>query len=141
MVRPAGRQPVDSAIRMLTVPDGEDPWHRDGWVFQCVSWIVAAESRVGPLRPPQMSHAEKGFDGLQLQLSSDSSRLVRVLVFEDKATENPRKTVRDKIWPELKALEAGDKDNALTAELTYLRMPTRLLQYWDPPPRFLNPRS
>src|SRR5208337_3361298 len=53
------------AVELLTVA-GEDPWHRDGWVFQAMSWIAAYGATPGGIiRSPHMILAHKGFDGLQ----------------------------------------------------------------------------
>jgi hypothetical protein len=57
---------IDGAIKMLRVPPGSEDWliwHRDGWLFQAISWIAAVETGRGPTRPPHMIHADKGLDG------------------------------------------------------------------------------
>jgi hypothetical protein len=109
------------AIAMLTVV-GDDPSHRDGWIFQVISWIAAHRAAPGGLiRAPHMQLAHKGFDGLQLELSNDDGNLVTAaIIFEDKATANPRDTIRDEVWPEFADLETGARDNLLTAEVIAL---------------------
>ena len=109
-----------SAKELLIVAPGTDPWHRDGWVFQCISWIAAAETGAGPLRPPHAIWADKGFDGLQLVVGRRGRKLKQVLIFEDKATTSPRDTIKDKVWPEFEAMEKGDRDHELLSELTVL---------------------
>lgn len=116
---PAGYA-VNGARKLFTVEPGKDPWHRDGWLFQLVSWIAAVEGGKGPVRPPHMIHAHKGVDGLQLLLSSDQSRLKRLIIFEDKATTDPRTTIRDEVWPGFRSLESGDRDQELLSELSSL---------------------
>ena len=111
---------IDAAVHDLTVPAGKDPWHRDGWMFQMISWIVAVEAGAGPARPPQMDLASKGFDGLHLRTSRDGSKIKRLIIFEDKATDSPRDTVRDDVWPSFAKLEKGERNHALAAELAYL---------------------
>ncbi|MCK1279074.1 hypothetical protein IVB46_28005 [Bradyrhizobium sp. 61] len=107
------------AIRLLTVKKGEDPWHRDGWIFQAISWIAANKSAVGAItRPPHMLKAHKGFDGIQLELSTSAKSISAVVIFEDKATVNARKTIRDEVWPGIAALEAGQRVAELTHEVT-----------------------
>lgn len=107
-----------SAIAMLTVTNGSDPWHRDGWLFQAMSWIAANKASPGGLiRSPQMTLAQKGFDGLQLELDTNAGTVSAAIIFEDKATENPRATIREDVWPEFKMFESGDRDNVLTAEM------------------------
>lgn len=111
---------LDGAIQLLSVPPGQNPWHRDGWVFQLISWIAAVEDNIGPARMPQMEQASKGFDGLQLVIDSSSGAARYLIIFEDKATDSPRDTVRDDVWPSFEALEAGVRNPALAAELGYL---------------------
>lgn len=108
------------ALGLLTVT-GEDPWHRDGWMFQAMSWIAANQAAPGgTIRSPHMILAHKGFDGLQLELDDNTGMVVAAVIFEDKATDNPRDTIRDDVWPEFSKLEAGDRENVLTAEVAAL---------------------
>lgn len=123
MSNPSEGYAINGAIATLTAPPGSPEWkihHRDGWLFQVISWIAAVESGRGPTRAPHMSHAQKGFDGLQLLLSRDRSRVKRIVIFEDKATTNPRGQVRDKVWPALVVMEAGERDHELRSELSSL---------------------
>lgn len=109
-----------AAIKMLTVPTGADPWHRDGWMFQVMSWLSAHKSATNSLiNTPQMILADKGFDGIQLDF--DASGVVSaVVIFEDKATDNPRETIRKDVWPEFEKFESGSDANVLVAEVTGL---------------------
>lgn len=109
-----------AAIKMLTVV-GPDPSHRDGWMFQVMSWIAANNATPGGLiRPPHMILANKGYDGLQLEINHATGSLVAATIFEDKATVNPRDTIHDDVWPEFKRFENGENDNVLTAEVIAL---------------------
>ena len=71
------------------------------------------------MNTPQMIHAHKGLDGLQVFIDADQN-VTAVVIFEDKATENPRATVRDKVWPEFTAFESGENENLVAAEVTSL---------------------
>lgn len=107
------------AIALLTAPD-DDPSHRDGWMFQVMSWIAAHRATPGGLiRAPQMQRAAKGFDGLQLRLNDDQI-VAAAVIFEDKATTNARDTIRKRVWPEFSTFETGLHDNALAAEVVGL---------------------
>jgi hypothetical protein len=108
------------AINLLTVNDA-DPWHRDGWMFQVMSWIAAHKASPGSIiHPPHMILAHKGFDGLQLQLDETSGLVSAAIIFEDKATDNSRSTIRDEVWPAFLEIESGARDNILTAEVVAL---------------------
>lgn len=112
--------PVESAKSLLVVPPGQDPWHRDGWIFQCISWIAAVESSEGPVRQPHMILAHKGFDGLQLVLNKDGSKVRQLLVFEDKASGTPRAMIRSDVWPSFGSLHGGERNSELSAEFSAL---------------------
>ncbi|WP_159839578.1 hypothetical protein [Burkholderia sp. 8Y] len=110
-----------SAVKLLTVPAGQDPWHRDGWMFQVLSWIAAYRaSPTSIIRAPQMISAQKGFDGLELLVDTASGKIKGAVIFEDKATDDPRTTIRDKVWPESAALELGESENVLVSEVVGL---------------------
>jgi hypothetical protein len=116
------------AIKLLTVAAGQDPWHRDGWVFQTVSWIAAHQmGHSAVTRPPQILKADKGFDGLQLEIAADGKSVTAVIVFEDKATVNARKTIKEEVWPGIVALEAGERFSELTHHTTAMLEAQKML--------------
>ena len=62
---------LQGARQLLTVPAGADPRHRDGWLFQVVSWIAAhIQGHASLIAPPHMQHAEKGFDGIHVHIDA-----------------------------------------------------------------------
>jgi phage terminase large subunit GpA-like protein len=104
------------------VNPGADPWHRDGLLFQAISWIAAHQSskdKSSVFSLPHMIAAHKGFDGLEVELTR-KKELFSMVVFEDKATENPRNTITTDVWPEIKALHRGNRQSELMQELTAL---------------------
>lgn len=110
---------VADAISKLNVDANGDPYKRDGWLFQAISWVAAHQNRKGAiLRAPHIRKADHGFDGLQIELSADKSSVTSVMIFEDKATTNPRDTIRDEVWPGIAALEAGERVTELTHDVT-----------------------
>lgn len=107
--------------RSLLTSTQKDPWHRDGWVFQAISWIAAHLQSSGELiAPPHMQHADKGFDGLHLHIDKTTNTITRAVICEEKATENPRDTIRDDVWPEFADFETGAHDHRLVSEITQL---------------------
>jgi hypothetical protein len=115
-------QAAKEAQTRLVVKKDVDPWHRDGLIFQAISWVAAhqaskAKSSVFSL--PHMIPAHKGFDGLEVELTAKKN-LLCLVVFEDKATEKPRDTIRDDVWPEIEALHRGQRQTELMQELTAL---------------------
>lgn len=121
----AGSVPATTALegarQLLTVPQGSDPFHRDGWLFQTISWIAAhIQDNTSLIAPPHMQHAAKGFDGLHVHIDKKTQTVHSVIICEDKATSDPRDTIRDQVWKEFKDLEAGNKDHILAANVSTL---------------------
>lgn len=115
----ANPEQANAAIRQLTLAEGEDPWHRDGWLFQAISWIAANQQPSGSLtRIPHIRKADKGFDGMQLELNEAGTSVTAVIVFEDKATNSARDTIRTDVWPGIVALEKGERLNELSQEVS-----------------------
>lgn len=105
------------ALKKLKLAKNGDPWQRDGWLFQVISWIAANQTkREATLAPPHIFHAHKGFDGMQVELSGDGKSITALVIFEDKATENARQTIKRNVWPDIVGLEAGERIAELTHE-------------------------
>lgn len=93
--------------------------HRDGLLFQHVSWIAGVvQYPAAKAKAPHVRVADKGFDGLFVEVAGGA--FTRLVLCEDKATVNPRATVIGKVWPELLDTEAGDKDLELLDAVTAL---------------------
>ncbi|HYR29413.1 MAG TPA: hypothetical protein VEU30_13165 [Thermoanaerobaculia bacterium] len=115
---------VDALVGKLKVPSGDNPqrWHRDGWLFQMISWIAADASLASAadlIAPPQPRAADKGLDGL-LILAHDGVDHARLVICEDKASTDPRGTFRDDVCPELLDFEADRRNNEIAAALDAL---------------------
>jgi hypothetical protein len=109
------------ALKLLTATDQKKPWHRDGWMFQVISWIAAhLQDPSGLIAPPHMIHAHKGFDGVHVRVDPKTNQVTCVVICEEKATDNARKMVRDRIWKEFEGMQNGERDNELAAEVTRL---------------------
>ncbi len=57
---------------------------------------------------------------MQLELSETGSTISAIVIFEDKATINPRMTITGKVWPEMVKMEAGERITELTHDATSL---------------------
>jgi len=109
------------ARRKLRVEAGKKPYHRDGWLFQVISWIAAhRQSPDDLIRAPQMIHADKGFDGIHVRFVHAQSHVATVIICEEKATTKPRGKITSQVWPEFESLEAGERDNELVAVVSEL---------------------
>jgi hypothetical protein len=96
--------------------------HRDGLVFQAISWVAARQLAPGDalMRAPHVRPADKGIDGVLIERPCAARPVWRLVVSEDKATDYPRDTVRDEVWPEIVAFERGDRDREITSEASAL---------------------
>lgn len=109
---------INDAIDKLTLDIGEQPYHRDGLIFQIFSWIAAHKSKGinSILRAPHLIPAQKGFDGLQIDINNGN--IEGIVIFEDKATESPRGMIREQVWPEFKEFYEGQRESELQQEIS-----------------------
>lgn len=125
-------------ISALTVPvdgngkeeRGTPKWHRDGFLFEAISWLVARKAH-GPevlMRDPHIGSTTQGLDGLMIQLNDAKDQVIKTTVFEDKCTEDARGTFRDKTLPALQVHHAHNR-KILESANTLLRqtLPANLI--------------
>ena len=71
-------------------------FHRDGFLFECMSWIVArqdADERTF-LKDPHIDATSHGLDGLIVELHPTNPEIRRATICEDKCTANARRLFR-----------------------------------------------
>lgn len=114
-----GAAGIDDLIQKMTATTEEERYHRDGWVFQMITWIAAKLAEPGLISsPPQAQSAMPGLDNLFVRTSGN--QVTQVVIGEDKATINERATIRALVWPELIQFETGKRDHELLNEITPL---------------------
>lgn len=112
-----GQEGINDLIKKMTATTDTEIYHRDGWVFQMITWIAAKLIEPGLMSaPPQSQSAMPGLDNLFVR--AEGNKVTQVVIGEDKATINERDTVRKKVWPELKDFETGRRDHELLNEIT-----------------------
>lgn len=90
--------------------------HRDGLLFQHISWIAARlQYPNAEASAPHVRQADKGFDGFLIEHSAGQLALSKVVLCEDKASVNPRSLVTSQIWPDIRSIIAGEKDREIAA--------------------------
>ncbi|MEK3985085.1 hypothetical protein MHB77_17075 [Paenibacillus sp. FSL K6-3166] len=74
-------------------------YHRDGFLFECISWIVACQvaDENTYLKDPHISSTTQGLDGLIIQMDPVEKIVLHTTICEDKCTQNPRDTFRNKV--------------------------------------------
>ena len=94
-----------------------DVYHRDGFLFQLMMWLAAhLDLEEGDLVAlPHSQASGKGQDSIVVHRAGDS--VVALSICEDKATENPRTTVREDVWPEIKDYEDGGRKDELRSNI------------------------
>lgn len=96
-------------------------YHRDGLLFQHLSWIVAQQAHPnGYMTSPHVRNADKGFDGFIVDFDHEQKSVESVILCEDKATEKPRPMVTGKVWPEIRDIIAQSREDEVEADLTTL---------------------
>lgn len=87
-----------------------------GWLFQMISWIALAElngNRSGFYQfTPHSQPSMHGLDGIAVTLKKDKC-IDRIIITEDKCTQDDRYTIREKVFPEFIDIESGIKNNAI----------------------------
>lgn len=108
---------IDRAIAKLTLSAGDDPWHRDGWVMQFISWIVCYKHRTrnATVRAPQSRRADKGFDGLVVEVDAKGLVIVVPSDLITFTTDKKRLTL-GKEWFELRDGIFSKTDHCLTID-------------------------
>jgi hypothetical protein len=79
-------------------------WHRDGVLFEAISWIVARKNSSPDtlLRDPHIGATTQGLDGLMIELNAAKNDVTATTVFEDKCTEKAEYTFSYVTMPALK---------------------------------------
>lgn len=92
-------------------------YHRDGFFFQLMMWLAAHldldEEDLVAL--PHAQASAKGQDSIVVHRADGA--VVALSICEDKATENPRDTVRDEVWPEIQDYEGGGRRDELRSNI------------------------
>lgn len=95
--------------------------HRDGLLFQHVSWVAARMALPnGYMTAPHVRQADKGFDGFIVDLDEDGNEIARIVVCEDKASKSPRSLITSSVWTDIEAILRGDRDDEILADLVTL---------------------
>lgn len=100
-------------------PDAQDAsrWHRDGLVFEAISWIAARQEASGEvlLKDPHISATTQGLDGLMIELDEKATAITRATIFEDKCSGDPRRKFRDEVLPAFAAYHRNKRASDLVA--------------------------
>ena len=110
-------------IRGTTEPQRDvSRYHRDGFLFECMSWIIARQSANDRtfLKDPHISATTQGLDGLSIEMHNVEPEIVGVTIFEDKCTENPRQKFQQEILATFAEHHASKRKRDLVANAVSL---------------------
>jgi hypothetical protein len=110
-------------IRGQTEPQRKvSRYHRDGFLFECISWIVARQAATERtyLKDPHISATTQGLDGLSIEMDPVEPLIVRATIFEDKCTESPRQKFQQEILPTFAEHHASKRKRDLVANAVSL---------------------
>jgi hypothetical protein len=106
----------------LDVTPGADPSHRDGLLFEIISWI-AIQQTAGPndlISDPHLKSTQQGIDTLRITFDSNARTLTRATICEQKCTINPRKKFKKEVLPSFEKYWNGERDPELVQSATGL---------------------
>lgn len=105
-----------------TSRNGYPRWHRDGFIFEAISWIAARQvhGKLALLKDPHVSATSQGLDGLMLELVTDKSQISRTTIFEDKCTDDPIDTFKKKVIPAFRDRHENKRSAEIIAFATAL---------------------
>lgn len=90
---------------------------RDGWLFQMISWLALVYKHSGERFFTQQPHgapAHHGIDGLAI-IFTNKNTIDKIIICEDKFTDNPRNLIQREVWPEFELFEKSHKDHVLVS--------------------------
>ncbi|MGR0184078.1 hypothetical protein [Azospirillum aestuarii] len=97
-------------------------WIRDGLIFEVISWIAARQGAAPKvlMRDPHISATTQGLDGLMVELDEKGEKIVRVTIFEDKCSNDPRRKFQKEVLPAFRNYHAGKRASELVAATSSL---------------------
>ncbi len=128
-VHPAGTPPIVSAalkekLRLELHPQ-TDPkiWHRDGLLFEIISWVAARLTATGDdaISDPHLKATNQGTDCVKVTIDPAARTLTRATVYEYKCTTNWRQLFSQDVLAAFREYVSGERDNQLAqAAITLL---------------------
>jgi hypothetical protein len=92
-------------------------WRRDGFIFECISWMVAREAggKRCFLKDPHLKSTTQGIDGLMVQLHDKAIEVQHATIFEDKCSSNPRQVFWNQVMKSFRDHHANKRAPELVA--------------------------
>jgi len=102
--------------------DSTAKYHRDGFLFEAISWIVARRQTAPEtlVRDPHVYATTQGLDGLMIELNAARDTVIKTTVIEDKCTDNQKYIFNYRTLPVLQEYHASNR-KVLESATTLLR--------------------
>jgi len=99
----------------LIVESNTAIWHRDGLLFEIITWIVACKSAAptDAVSDPHLRSTQQGIDTIRISFDDQGKSVTRAIIHEQKCTDNARDEFRDNVIPAFRAWIEGKRDNQL----------------------------
>jgi hypothetical protein len=96
--------------------------HRDGFLFECMSWIVARQGAGDRtfFKDPHIDATSHGLDGLIIELHQTNPVVLRATICEDKCTAYPRRKFRQEVLKTFDEHHRNKRARDLVANATAL---------------------
>jgi hypothetical protein len=108
--------------QQLQTPAGPLTWHRDGLLFEIISWVVAritgAPDEV--ISTPHLKSTQQGLDTIKIGFDPVTRNITRVVIYEQKCTDHPRDEFRDNVLRSFHEWREHKRDNQLVQAVTSL---------------------
>jgi hypothetical protein len=106
----------------LQTPPGPLTYHRDGLLFEIISWVVAritgAANEV--ISTPHLKSTQQGLDTIKIGFDPVARNVTRVVIHEQKCTDHPRDEFRDNVLSSFRDWKDHKRDNQLVQAVTNL---------------------
>lgn len=106
----------------LQTPAGPQTYHRDGLLFEIISWI-AARMTADPsdvISTPHLKSTQQGLDTIRITFNQASRTVTRVVIYEQKCSQHARDEFRDKVIPAFYEWKTHKRDNQLVQAVVAL---------------------
>jgi hypothetical protein len=108
--------------RQLQTPEGPLTWHRDGLLFEIISWVAATITGGANevISTPHLKSTQQGLDTIKIGFDPVTRQVTRVVIYEQKCTDNARKEFREQVLRSFHEWKDGKRDNQLVQAVTSL---------------------
>jgi hypothetical protein len=108
--------------RQLHPPEGALTWHRDGLLFEIISWIAARITGANDevISTPHLKSTQQGLDTIKISFDPLARNITRVVIYEQKCTDHARDEFRDNVLRSFREWKDHKRDNQLVQAVTSL---------------------